>query len=148
MSNIKQKIGYECKLLWMSSGTFANPTWTVVGAAKDVNTNVTREKIACLRRGSGEAFSRGGMKEFEIGFTLAYQPNDPASEAIRDAILNGTAIVLAAMTGLSTDSGAEGPKMKAEVMQFNRAEPLNGPVEIQCTANPNGEEDTTWLDVT
>lgn len=148
MSNIKQTVGHECKLYYMSAGSFGTPTWTVIGAAKDVNTNITRAEIECAKRLSGEMHYRGGMKAFEINFTLAYMPTDAASEAVRDAILNGTSIVLGAFTGAYNAVGAEGPKMKAELFTFNRAEAINGPVEIQVTAKPTGEEDTTWVEVT
>lgn len=144
---IKQTTGPECKLYYMSGGSFSSPTWTIVDAAKDVNVNFSRDEIQCQRR-AGENFTRTGQKNFEISFTLAYLPTDAASEAIRDAILNGTAIVLGAFTAAHNAVGAEGPKMKAEVSQLNRGEPIAGPVEIQCVAKPNGEELTTWVEIT
>ena len=147
MSNTLPTIGNQCKLVWMSAGSWASPTWTVVEVAKDVQTNVTRAEVVCAYRGVDEEFTRSGQKKFEISCKLAHLPTNAAYEAIRDALLNGTSIVVAALTAGSAVVGAEGPKMKAEVFSHNRGEALNSPVEIDLVFKPNGEETTVWLEV-
>lgn len=149
----KTRIGFECKLFYLSTGTRA--AWPASGAptnlaeitsARDVTLNLEKGEADVSRRGSEWKLTRGALKDASIEFDLLYREGDAAYEFLRDAFLNNTPVALAALSGASNVAGSEGLWAEFEVLSFSRNEALEEGVTFSVTIKPTDSEvEPEWV---
>ncbi|MCJ7543371.1 MAG: hypothetical protein MUP47_02205 [Phycisphaerae bacterium] len=125
--------GKDCKLYYGAASAEIG-AMTVLGKAQEVTVNLEKEEADNTAREDVFRSRRGTFKTLTIDFKMRQEPEDPGVAAIRNAYLNETTLELAALTGLSSDENAEGPKGTFDILKMTRNEPLEGGVTYDCTA--------------
>ncbi len=108
-----------------NTGTFAAPTWDVVGNVKDLTLN-----LKLVKRMYQRAATTDGAPPLERSKTprsnsiwSGIQAMQILTTAIKDAFFNGTGIELAVMDGLITgvgSSGSQGLRATCRITTFSR----------------------------
>lgn len=141
------RVGFECKLYRLSTGTRA--AWPATGAptglnevtiARDVTLAIEKGEADVSRRGSAWKLTRGALKDASVEFNLVLRKGDTEYEAIRDAFINGTPLALAVLDDGSATAGAEGLWADWEVLKFSRNETLEEGVTFDVTIKPTDSD--------
>ena len=129
-------LGKDC-LAYRNTGTYGSPTWSAVGAVKDVNLTSAATKWDGSRRAVAYKQYVPTLKDLGVTFNLVYQPADAgAGEAIRDAHFAGTIIDMAFASGAIATSGTEYMRSEWGVFGFNRNEGLEDGVTVDVELAP------------
>ena len=82
------KLGLDAKL-YRNSGTYAAPTWDIVGNVKDLTLNLeTGEADVSTRANNGWRATVGTLKDASLEFEMVWDTADSDFGAVRDAFLN------------------------------------------------------------
>tara|TARA_R110000824_G_scaffold741_4_gene4602 strand:+ start:5868 stop:6311 length:444 start_codon:yes stop_codon:yes gene_type:complete len=136
-------VGLNCELSY-NTGTFATPTWSAIGNARDVTLSLEAGEADASTRGSdGWRETIQALKDGSIEFELAADSSDAAFTAIKTAFFDGTSIDVVALDGPQATAGSQGLRMIAAVSAFSRSEPLEDTVTVSVTLKPTPNDDTT-----
>ena len=118
---------------------------SVLGNAKDVKLNLTKEQIdTTTRENNGWNQSAPGTKDGAIEFEMQWKPGDTIFETIRDAWLNDTELFAAALDGAYDTAGSQGPAGQFIVTDFSRNEPVKEAMTASVTLKPS--QYTGWYE--
>lgn len=138
------RIGLNSKI-YRNTGTFASPTWDEVANVKDLALDLSVNEADAATRGNGGWNAIvPTLKEAEVTWEMAWDPDDADLEAFRAAFIAGSTIEVAVLDGTigNTPADAHGLRFEAAVTKFSRAEPLAGinsvSVAIKPTYTTNG----------
>ncbi len=143
------KLGLDGKL-YRNTGTFAAPTWDLIGNVKDVTLNLeTGEADVSTRGNNGWRATVGTLKDASIEFDMVWDTGDADFTAIKDAFFGGTTVELAVMDGLITgagSSGSQGLRATCRITNFSRNEALEEAITVSVTAKPTySANPPTWM---
>jgi hypothetical protein len=131
------KIGANAKLYYRSAGSFAVPTWTVIGNVRDLSADLSMDEADASIRGGG------GVKQTEPVHTLdqlewemVEDTTDPAFLAVKAAHDAKTIIDLFCCSGDKTVSGETYFRAEFKVPGWKKTEPLNDANKFAVTAKP------------
>lgn len=121
-------------LLYVNTGTEAAPAYTVVGSQRDVTFDETNEEIDYSSK-DGRAF-RGGPGRYKATVSLdaLYVPDDAAYLALKDALRDGTMILIERLEVDGVDEIAD-----AFVTSLSEAGPDQGEATVSCGMTIDGE---------
>ena len=82
------KLGLDAKL-YRNTGTYAAPTWDIIGNVKDLTLNLeTGEADVSTRANNGWRATVGTLKDASLEFEMVWDSADTDFTSIRDAFLN------------------------------------------------------------
>jgi len=133
------KLGLDAKL-YRNTGTYAAPTWDLIGNVRDLTLNLeTGEADVSTRANNGWRATVGTLKDASIEFEMVWDNLDTDFTVIRDAFLNNTSIEFAVMDGLITgqgSSGSQGLRATCRIANFSRNEALEEAITVSVTVKP------------
>lgn len=157
------QIGLDCKVYRLSTGDRAS--WdgssdtVVTGSAPadlDECTRV-REVTIPFDKTEADASDRSckfkkiltGLIDVGVTISMVYDKTDTDYEAFRDAFFASSMIALAILDGASDTVGTEGLWADFEVLNMQRAEPLEDTVTLEFTLKPSGASsiDPQWVTI-
>ncbi|MFN5393878.1 MAG: phage tail tube protein, partial [Planctomycetota bacterium] len=102
------KLGLDAKL-YRNTGTYAAPTWDLIGNVRDLTLNLeTGEADVSTRSNNGWRATVSTLKDASLEFEMVWDTADSDFGAIRDAFLNNTTVEIAVLDGLITGTGSSG----------------------------------------
>jgi len=140
------KLGMDGKLYYLSAKLTATPTtadsWTEITNAKDVTLNLsTGTADGTTRANNGWKAQLAILREGSIDFTMNWEEDDTAFQAVRDAYLNGDMVAMAVMS--EDVATGEGLAANFMVTNFTRNEPIEDVMTASVTVVPS--EYIAWL---
>lgn len=143
------KLGLDAKL-YRNSGTYASPTWELIGNVRDVTLSLeTGEADVTTRGNNGWRASVGTLKGATIEFQMVWDTSDTDFTAIQTAFFTSTNIEFAVMDGDITTTGSQGLRADCRIITFSRAEALEEAITVSVTAKPTYTTNPpTWHTVT
>ncbi|MEL7264482.1 MAG: hypothetical protein AAFP69_06735, partial [Planctomycetota bacterium] len=126
MSNNEPVIGKDCFLYY--STDFDTIAWTLIAHARDVNSPLTKNKIALPDRAAkGWNPKAGGLKEIGVEFGYLYQSgSDAVFDVLMDSFLNDTVLYFFVADGPVADPNwsAQGFRFPGQVFDYPHDEAL------------------------
>lgn len=101
------------------------------------NVNLTmeaNEANTTTRANKGWESTTPTVRRATLEFEMMFKPSDTQCQAIRNAYLTNGTVALAALTGLYTEAGNEGPIGNWSITNFSRSEELEEAVKYNVTA--------------
>jgi hypothetical protein len=133
------KVGLDCLLQVMSSGTFASPTFIDVKRIGDLTVADDKTAVDSSQRISDTKIYEAGMFERGFSFKLLSDANDPAYLIFRNAYRargEDAKILVNVIDGAEDDTSACGLKMWVIVTKFGQEQPLDGRVARDVELKP------------
>jgi len=126
------KLGKDAVLYYGTTGATGAIEATSVG---DVSVAMTAGEAKIPTRGNGGINAVATtLLEIEVTFKIPLDPSDAFYQAVRVAFVGRTTMALKPMTGSNSVAGNEGPDGDFVITKFDRAEPIDGEVSMDCTA--------------
>jgi hypothetical protein len=147
------QIGFEARLYYLSVGTRdywgssvqgdleasgeAPDNLTEIETVQDLDLKLDpNEWDASSRQGRGFDASEPTTHKPEITFSIIYDTDDAAFQALKTAWIDRTVIAIACLDDESDVEGAEGLWADMKVMAFSRAEKLKEGLVVKVTLKP------------
>ena len=145
------KLGLDAKL-YRNAGTYAAPTWDLIGNVRDLTLNLeTGEADVSTRGNNGWRATVGTLKDASLEFEMVWDTADSDFGAVRDAFLNNNTVEFAVMDGLITgagSSGSQGLRATFRIASFSRNEALEEAITVSVTAKPTySANPPSWMTV-
>lgn len=139
------RLGMDAKL-YRNTGSYATPTWDLIGNVRDVTLSLESGEADVTTRGNaGWRAKVATLKDASIEFEMVWDTADNDFVAIRDAWLNNTTLDIAVMDGDITTSGSQGLRAICMVTRFSRSEPLEEAITVSVTMTPTYSANApTW----
>lgn len=134
-------VGRDCKAYYDASGV-GGSSWAEITKARDITLNM--ENVEAEVRDRSSAYSRvlTALKDVSIEFSITYDQDNAAYEALRDAWETGSDIGIAIMDEAIATVGAEGFQADCKVLNFTRNEGLEDSVSVDVTLRPSAASTT------
>ena len=138
--------------LYRNAGTYAAPTWDLVGNVRDLTLNLeTGEADVSTRGNNGWRATVGTLKDASLEFEMVWDTADSDFGAVRDAFLNNNTVEFAVMDGLITgagSTGSQGLRATFRIASFSRNEALEEAITVSVTAKPTySANPPSWMTV-
>lgn len=135
------KLSEDAKL-YINTGTYGSPTWSLICNVKDLTLSMENGEIDVTTRcGAGFREYVAGLTDVTIDFSMIYDPTDARWEDLRAAFFDKTAEEFLVLDGANNVVGTEGLRLHAFVKSFTRNETLGEAlmtdVSLRPTANAN-----------
>lgn len=131
-----KRLGLDCRL-YRNTGTYAAPNWVLIDNVRDLTLSLSKAEADLTTRANNRwRATIGTLKELEVEFEMVWDTEDTNFTALFDAFLNGTAIEFLILDGAVSAPGSLGLRATCEVMQFDRAEPLEDGVKASVVIKP------------
>lgn len=130
------KLGKDAVLYYSATAgqSLSGFTLKLDGVANvDVDTNAGETDVTTRACGGWKATATT-LKDCEVSFEMPLDTANAGYIAVRSAYLSGAPIGLAALTGLKTVAGNEGPVGDFTITGFKRGEPIDGAITMSVTA--------------
>ena len=136
------KLGLDAKL-YRNTGTYAAPTWDLIGNVRDLTLNLeTGEADVSTRSNNGWRATVSTLKDASLEFEMVWDTADAGFTAIKNSYFNNTAISLLI---LDAATGGQGLDADFMVTKFTREEPLDEAIVVKVTAKPTlSTRSPTW----
>ncbi|HMN97425.1 MAG TPA: phage tail tube protein [Phycisphaerales bacterium] len=129
-------LGLNAKL-YRNTGTYASPTWALIGNVKNVTLNLEKgEADVTTRSNNGWRANVGTLKDASIEFQMVWDTDDTHFSAIKDAFLANTPIEFLVLDGPVATAGSQGLRATCDIMSFSRDEQLEEALMVNVTAKP------------
>jgi TP901-1 family phage major tail protein len=123
--------------LYQNTGSYASPTWSLMGNVKDVTLNLeTGEADVTTRGNDGWRATVATLREASVEFEMIWDPSDAGFTAIQTAFFANSMVELAVMDGDITTAGSQGLRATCMITSFSRAEALEEAITASVTAKP------------
>ena len=133
------KLGLDAKL-YRNTGTYAAPTWDLIGNVRDLTLNLeTGEADVSTRSNNGWRATVSTLKDASLEFEMVWDTADSDFGAIRDAFLNNTTVEIAVMDGLITGAVTRHEIPGLPALCFTLEGALLGGVTISAGVDPHGK---------
>jgi predicted secreted protein len=137
--------------LYRNTGTYASPTWDLIGNVKDLTLSLEKDETDVTTRSSGgwKEFV-DGMKDATVEFGMLWDTGDADFDAFQGAFINNTAVEVLVLDGLVATSGSEGLRATMMVKSFTRNENLGEALMVDVSLRPvkNANAAPAWYTVT
>lgn len=119
-------LGLDAKL-YRNTGTYATPVWDEITNVRDLTLPLTHGEADATTRGNGgwEAIVTA-LKKASVDFESVWDTADTDFAALLAAWVARTVIEFAIMDGDITVPGKQGLRASCQVVNIDRAEPLDG----------------------
>jgi hypothetical protein len=128
-------IGLDMKL-YRNTGTYASPTWDLISNVKDLTLSESRGKADVSNRASDWRKNKSTLNELMASWKMNYDSSDTDFTTLQSAYRARTTVEFAFADGLIGTSGTQYVRASCELFKFERAEPLEGSVEVDVEAGP------------
>ena len=141
------KLGMEAKI-YINDGTYAAPSWTEMGNAKDVTINLEKgEADVTVRDNNGWRAYAGTLKDGSVEFESLWISRHKGFRRIKKAYFRNESLEFAIMDGEITEPGVEGLRARMVVTNLSRGEPLEEGITASVTLKPTVSEHAPyWLE--
>ena len=138
-------LGQDAKL-YRNAGTYASPTWDLIGNVKDLTFNMEKATADVTTRGNnGWRAEVATLKTASIEFQMVWEPGGTDFGAIKDSFLNNTTIEMLVLDGLVATTGSQGLRAEMMVEKFSRNEPLEEAIMVDVSMKPTFSSNApTW----
>jgi predicted secreted protein len=137
--------------LYRNTGTYASPTWDLIGNVKDLTLSLEKDETDVTTRASGgwKEFV-DGMKDATVEFGMLWDTGDADFDAFQGAFINNTAVEVLVLDGLVATAGAEGLRATMMVKSFTRNENLGEALMVDVSLRPvkNANSAPVWYTAT
>jgi hypothetical protein len=142
------KLGMDAKL-YRNTGTYASPTWDLIGNVKDLTLSLeTGEADVTTRGNGGWRATVATLKDGSLEFEMIWDTEDTDFTAIRTAFLGNTAVEMAVLDGLVATTGSQGLRASFMVTNFTRNEPLEEAITVSVSMKPTYSANApAWMTV-
>jgi hypothetical protein len=142
------KLGMDAKL-YRNTGTYASPTWDLIGNVKDLTLSLeTGEADVTTRGNGGWRATVATLKDGALEFEMIWDTEDTDFTAIRTAFLGNTAVEMAVLDGLVATTGSQGLRASFMVTNFTRNEPLEEAITVSVSMKPTYSANApAWMTV-
>jgi len=124
------KLGLDAKLYYGTAGSTAD---TLINNVKDVTLSLTKGEADVTTRGAdGWRLNVGTLKEGTVDFSMVWDTDDAAFNAIKDAYFDDTAIALLVLDAV----GGSGLDADFSVVNFTRNEGLEDALTVDVSVKP------------
>lgn len=129
-------LGLNAKL-YRNTGTYASPTWDLIGNVKDLTLNLeSAEADVTTRANNGWRANVPTLKDASIEFEMVWDSGDADFTAIQTAFLSNGSIELLVLDGASGTTGSQGLRATCSITSFTRNESLEEALTVSVTAKP------------
>jgi hypothetical protein len=141
-------LGQDAKL-YRNTGTYASPTWNLVGNVKDLTFNLEKATADVTTRGNnGWRAEVATLKTASIEFGMVWAPGDEDFTAMKDSFLNNTTVDMLVLDGLVATVGSQGLRAEMMVEKFSRSENLEEALMVSVSMKPTYSSNApTWFTV-
>jgi hypothetical protein len=133
------RLGLDGKL-YRNSGTYATPTWDLIGNVRDLTLNLESGEADVSTRGNnGWRATVSTLKDASLEFEMVWDTSDTDFTAVRDAYFENEFIEFAVMDGPISgpgSSGSQGLRALFRIGSFSRNEALEEAITVSVTAKP------------
>lgn len=130
------KLGLDCKL-YRNTGSYASPTWDLVGNVKDLTLSLEKsEADVTTRANGGFRATVGTLKDATVEFQMVADSSDTDFTAIQTAFFANTSIEFAILDGLVATTGSQGLRATMDILKFSRSEELENAVMFDVSIKP------------
>jgi len=142
------RLGMDAKL-YRNTGTYASPTWDLIGNVKDLTLSLeTGEADVTTRGNGGWRATVATLKDGSLEFEMIWDTEDTDFTAIRTAFLGNTAVEMAVLDGLVATTGSQGLRASFMVTNFTRNEPLEEAITVSVSMKPTYSANApAWMTV-
>jgi hypothetical protein len=142
------KLGMDAKL-YRNTGTYASPTWDLIGNVKDLTLSLeTGEADVTTRGNGGWRATVATLKDGSLEFEMIWDTEDTDFTAIRTAFIGNTAVEMAVLDGLVATTGSQGLRASFMVTNFTRNEPLEEAITVSVSMKPTYSTNApAWMTV-
>jgi hypothetical protein len=135
--------------LYRNTGTYASPTWDLIGNVKDLTLSLeTGEADVTTRGNGGWRATVATLKDGSLEFEMIWDTEDTDFTAIRTAFLGNTAVEMAVLDGLVATTGSQGLRASFMVTNFTRNEPLEEAITVSVSMKPTYSANApAWMTV-
>ena len=139
-------IGYE-GVLYYNTGTSETPAWSPIDTVRDVTANLEANTVDDTSRTTdGWRSRKQGLKQWGADFEMIYDPSNTAWQMVRASFFEGTEIEVLVLDQAIDIDGAEGLRGIVEVVNFEKAEPLE---DVQSNSTScAGNHKPIWVEAT
>ena len=124
------RLGLDAKLYYGVAGSTAS---TVIDNVKDLTLGLTTDEADVTTRGaSGWKLTVSTLKSGDVGFSMVWDTDDAAFNAIKDAFFDNTAIAMLVLDGTS----GSGLDADFSVTSFTRNENLAEALTVDISVKP------------
>lgn len=141
-------LGMNAKL-YRNAGTYASPTWTLIGNVKNLTLNLeSAEADVTTRSNAGWRATVPTLKDASIEFEMVWDTADTNFEAIKDAFLTNATVEMLVLDGLVATVGSQGLRATCNVVSFTRNEQLEEALMVNVTMKPGFSANApAWFEV-
>ena len=137
--------------LYRNTGTYASPTWDLIGNVKDLTLSLEKDETDVTTRASGgwKEFV-DGMKDATVEFGMLWDTGDADFDAFQGAFINNTSVEILVLDGLVATTGSEGLRATMMVKSFTRNENLGEALMVDVSLRPvkNANSAPVWYTAT
>jgi predicted secreted protein len=137
--------------LYRNTGTYASPTWDLIGNVKDLTLSLEKDETDVTTRASGgwKEFV-DGMKDATVEFGMLWDTGDADFDAFQGAFINNTSVEVLVLDGLAATAGSEGLRATMMVKSFTRNENLGEALMVDVSLRPvkNANSAPVWYTAT
>ena len=137
--------------LYRNTGTYASPTWDLIGNVKDLTLSLEKDETNVTTRASGgwKEFV-DGMKDATVEFGMLWDTGDADFDAFQGAFINNTSVEVLVLDGLAATAGSEGLRATMMVKSFTRNENLGEALMVDVSLRPvkNANSAPVWYTAT
>lgn len=137
-------VGLDC-VGYLNTATYESPVWAPLLMLRDVTTTMEKGMAEMTARISAWKGKKGTLKDMTISLVFLEDTTDVLLGAILDGYLENTLIDVMLLNGPSNESGAEGPRIVAEVAKYERGEPLEEGLTVNVDLAVAYGYDPTWV---
>lgn len=144
------KLGRNAKL-YRNTGTWASPTWVVIGNVRDLTLNLEEEEADASTRATAANGFRATVpviKNASVEFDMVLDDNDAGFTAIKNTWKNSALLDMAVMDGDITTAGSQGLRAEMSVFNFSRNEALGDVQTVNVSVKPGYSNNAAvWLEI-
>lgn len=137
-------VGLDC-VGYLNTGTYNSPVWVPILMLRDVTSTGEKGMAEMTARISRWKGHKGTLKDLSISLVFLEDTTDVVLGAFFDAWFEDALVDVMLLNGPNDESGAEGPRIVAEVAKYERGEPLEEGLTVNVDLKIAYGYDPTWV---
>ncbi len=138
-----ERLGVQCKLYYMSGGTWGSETWTAIDRIESATLNITWDTALATDRGTGLKVMTKTIVDVNVTGRVKVNEADTAYLAFVAPAITRTSINLLVLNGASNSNGAAGVKGYMHFTTFTESQGMGDVLYRDFTLVPASVDSTT-----
>lgn len=138
-------LGHDAKVYWDNGGTFASPTWEIIGTLVNDSISLSRADIPLPKKANDILRHAAGQLDYSFDITIQYELTDNDRAELDTSIRTNASIRLAFSDGAIATSGTEFIKADCVVLDQQVTRDTDAAVEVTWSLKvADTSDDPEW----